>query len=115
MSSAGRPNRTRTPQPLPRQALAEIVKESIVTKRVGFGEPQKLAANYTATLVYRERRERNLSAFSFLSAFRRTTCACQTGVSRKSRFEIESQGSEVNPQGLERTPKSRYRTLGLSG
>lgn len=30
MSSAGRPNRIRTPQPLLRQALAEIAKESIV-------------------------------------------------------------------------------------
>lgn len=32
-------------------------------------------------------------------------------VSRTSQFEIESQGSEGNPQGLERTPNFWYRTL----
>jgi hypothetical protein len=107
------PNATLNRQAVIPSRFAAREKQRVVTKRVPFGE-----------LVYFLRKEtpNQLTPGAETSA---AGCFAFTASSRKGlrrflnprralRFEREQIGSDRNPQGSLRTPKSRAKTLGIS-
>ena len=98
------PKGTRTPQPLVRQALREIAKESIVTKRVPFGELLFALRNWPTRQLTDQRRE------SFLSAFR-VSCLSGKGLRQfprgagRSRFRELRTGVRSQPWRLGSGPR----------